>query len=76
MSAARQDLRPFPHRPNLDGTFDAICPKCFMTIARQKLEADLVTFERNHDCHEFAVAYVPGRSADRETGVDNEPQSI
>lgn len=76
MSAARQDLRTFPHRPNPDGTFDSICPKCYRTISRQKRESDLITFERDHVCHEFAFGRVPGRLADRETEVSDEHRTI
>lgn len=46
MSTARQNLRTFPHRHNPDGTFDSICPDCYVTISRQNRESDLITFER------------------------------
>jgi hypothetical protein len=37
----------FPHRLNRNGTFDSICPKCFVTIANAIHEVDLERFE----CH-------------------------
>jgi len=41
----------FPHRRNNDGTYDSICDTCFVTVARVKLETDLVPFEARHVCH-------------------------
>ena len=76
MSTARQELRTFPHRPNPDGTFDSICPDCYVTISRQNRESDLITFERNHVCHQVVFGRVLGRSADRETEVGNKHRSI
>jgi hypothetical protein len=40
----------FPHRINPDGTFDAICPICFRTIAHQRDEASLQRLEKTHVC--------------------------
>jgi len=40
----------FPHRHNNDGTFDSICDTCFVTVARVKLETDLIPFETRHVC--------------------------
>jgi hypothetical protein len=40
----------FPHRLNQNGTFDSICPKCFVTVANAIHEADLARFERCHVC--------------------------
>ena len=40
----------FPHRLNPDGTFDSICPICFVTVARRDSESALVEFERAHAC--------------------------
>jgi len=33
--------RTFPHRLNLDGTFDSICPDCLRTISNEQFEIDL-----------------------------------
>jgi hypothetical protein len=40
----------FPHRHNGDGSHDSICAKCFLTVASDKDEAELVQFERDHVC--------------------------
>lgn len=42
--------RTFPHRLNLDGTFDSICPDCLRTISNEQFEIDLNPPERNHLC--------------------------
>lgn len=40
----------FPHRPNRDGTFDSICPYCFMTVASHVAECRLPMIEERHQC--------------------------
>lgn len=40
----------FVHRPNRDGTFDAICPQCFITVATKLREEDLKSPEHDHHC--------------------------
>jgi hypothetical protein len=40
----------FPHRQNKDGTFDSICPKCFLTIAKAQAEVGLTEGEMSHVC--------------------------
>jgi len=45
----------FPHRLNADGTYDAICPRCFRTVATCKIEADLDLEERSHRCQDFPL---------------------
>jgi hypothetical protein len=40
----------FPHRHNNDGTHDSICNKCFVTVARVKLETNLIPYEEHHVC--------------------------
>jgi hypothetical protein len=40
----------FPHRQNEDGTFDAICPHCFRTVASALLESELAQWENEHVC--------------------------
>ena len=42
--------RPWPHRHNIDGTYDSICPTCFQTIAHSPDESDLAREEEHHDC--------------------------
>ena len=50
MATTLEELPSFPHRQNVDGTFDSICPYCFQTIAKQRLESDLARFEQAHVC--------------------------
>lgn len=46
----------FPHRPNRDGTFDSICPYCFMTVASHIPETRLGPIEERHQCFgDFAM---------------------
>jgi hypothetical protein len=40
----------YPHRQNEDGTFDSICPKCFLTIAKSRAEIGLAESETAHVC--------------------------
>jgi hypothetical protein len=44
----------YPHRVNLDGSWDSICPRCYLTIANRKTERELAAFEKTHVCHESA----------------------
>jgi len=44
------DLPQFPHRHNVDGTYDSICVRCFVTIAHVSIEAELTEFEASHTC--------------------------
>jgi hypothetical protein len=47
--------RTFPRRPNVDGTYDSICPSCYRTIARGTAEA-LRFAEESHSCsNEFLL---------------------
>ena len=41
---------PFPHRRRLDGSYAAVCPRCFLTVASARTEADLAKAEKNHVC--------------------------
>ena len=41
---------PFPRRLNADGSYDSICPRCFLTIARGSSERELDDAEQNHAC--------------------------
>jgi hypothetical protein len=40
----------FPHRRNQNGSFESICPGCFLTVARAETEADLRIAEAEHVC--------------------------
>jgi hypothetical protein len=40
----------FAHRHNLDGTWDSICTRCFLTIATEWAEDGLSMHEQRHDC--------------------------
>jgi hypothetical protein len=40
----------FPHRKNENGTFDAICPVYFRTVASGVKESQLAELEREHIC--------------------------
>jgi hypothetical protein len=40
----------FPHRQNTDGTFDAICPGCFLTVVHGAPPDALTVFEKKHVC--------------------------
>lgn len=48
MSVIRIDR--FPHRRNRNGSFDAICPRCYRTIATTEHEAELDEIEHEHKC--------------------------
>ena len=41
----------FPHRHNPDGTFDSICPWCFLTVSAKRNETELAGDESNHVCY-------------------------
>jgi hypothetical protein len=40
----------FPHRYNGDGTYDSVCPTCFLIIARHLSEPELSKAEVRHEC--------------------------
>ena len=44
----------FAHRHNADGTFDSICYHCFMTVATEGSELELIKAELDHDCYDLA----------------------
>ncbi len=46
----------YPHRLNKDGSFDSICPTCFMTVAAAKSEIELVEYDANHICESSLLA--------------------
>lgn len=45
-----------PHRLNDNGSFDSICPICFVTIATADTEAELIKEEQKHVCPDEQVA--------------------
>ena len=47
----------FAHRFSPEGTVDSICPRCFVTVASVKNEADLVLNEARHVCDPFLLAH-------------------
>jgi hypothetical protein len=53
---ADRNKQPFPHRPIAGGFIESICPICFLTIAREKVEADLEALEKIHDCRGFSLS--------------------
>lgn len=53
-----ESLRVYPHRANVDGTHDAICPDCLKTISTQNTEALLGRSERNHTCNPIDVEFL------------------
>ena len=52
----------YPHRRNLDGTWDSICKKCYQTIANCDTENELDQFERVHVCNQPNPAMHPLRA--------------
>jgi hypothetical protein len=46
----------FAHRHNLDGTWDSICTRCFLTIASEWDEDGLWEHERGHHCNSLIEA--------------------
>lgn len=50
-----RNLPQFPHRHNKDGTWDSICPYCYLTVACRDTEEQLKQDEAKHDCVELAL---------------------
>ena len=42
--------RKYPHRVNLDGSWDSICARCFLTVAHCETESELAASEQKHVC--------------------------
>jgi hypothetical protein len=42
--------RQFSHRHNKNGSHDAICAVCYMTVACRDAEAELASLEKAHVC--------------------------
>ena len=51
-AAYMTEFRPtfYPHRFNGDGSYDSICPRCFTSVAKVRVIAELAEYERNHIC--------------------------
>jgi hypothetical protein len=43
-------LTTFPHKRRLDGIYESICPRCFITVGSRTIEDDLVESENAHIC--------------------------
>jgi len=54
MSVARKAI--FAHRRNEDGSYDSICPNCFLTAACARSEGELKALEKKHVCHSALLA--------------------
>jgi hypothetical protein len=52
---AIRNLSTFPHRYNKDGSWDSICPQCFLTVATRSTEDELRKDEREHQCYKAAL---------------------
>jgi hypothetical protein len=46
----------FHHRKNRHGTYDSICPVCFITIASNRDVSKLAALERDHICDEAGLS--------------------
>ena len=46
----------FTLRPRSDGTFDAICMKCYLTAGTIRQESDLEAIKRTHECHRSVLS--------------------
>ena len=40
----------YRHRHNANGSFDSICPYCYLTVASARSEPHLLLLERMHEC--------------------------
>lgn len=50
----RTSVRSFRHRQNLDGTWDSICMRCYLTAAHTYGEQSLSSVESGHRCDEVS----------------------
>ena len=48
----------FPHRQNIAGSFDTICPRCFAIVANVTTEAEITEFNGEHVCDTPPDAWV------------------
>jgi hypothetical protein len=58
---AEHIFKTFPHRQNRDGTFDSICPACFLTVSNRQNEIELAGDEIKHNC--FDSGQVPNSAS-------------
>jgi hypothetical protein len=59
----------YPHRTNPDGTIDAICPRCYVTIGTSIWESELEQMEAAHVCDAGRLEYF--RRRERDSGKDD-----
>jgi hypothetical protein len=50
------NLPRFPRRRDRDGLYDAICPRCFATVARSQPEREMAKLEQAHVCNSAFLA--------------------
>jgi hypothetical protein len=50
----------FSHRFNADGTVDSICRECFVTVATEESENELLAKEHLHSCNPHIVEWFHG----------------
>jgi hypothetical protein len=48
----------FPQRKNGDGSYDSICPHCFLTVAKGRTRRELDLQERAHACSPIDLAMI------------------
>jgi hypothetical protein len=48
----------FPQRQNRDGSYDSICPRCFLTVAKGLSPRELDVEERIHICSPIDLATI------------------
>lgn len=53
-----QFISQFPHRKNLDGSYDSICRLCFKTVGTHKFEQQLTQQEKSHICDKSFLHYM------------------
>ena len=46
----------FTLRRRSDGTFDAICMKCYLTAGTIRRESDLEEIKQTHECHRSVLS--------------------
>jgi hypothetical protein len=63
----------FPHRFNVNGSFDSICTLCHMTVATAKIEAELSQHERVHVCNAIRMFQVAEDSLTIRQQLTNPP---
>ena len=53
---AESAANPFVHRRNSDHSYDSICTRCLVTVAKANIEADLEKAEFDHVCAGFDLS--------------------